>query len=331
MNDLLSNLLRNADPGSVKRGDPLSERGLRELAAYEARDENLARASRRSSTPSARRPRWRPVSLAAGSAFLILLIVSVFAVTSVLRPAPAIAVTPPLLELTSFSQAGPEVLKEMERLRRTGQPPKNTIRAQSWALNTSIGEDGAIESSVTEPQWSETTFLPDGSVHYRLVTAEPFPGQDHDSLPKPGTVLVDEEFLPGDWDSPIEEAPPTAVRDVTTYLVGLSGERTLTTGQIIREISAIMSNIILSPEQEATLIGYLSTLGGIQVSGSTTDRLGRTGIMFSATDRDPGQIEDRLIISPSSGKILAAETLYIGSDRPDIASPAVIDYTAWER
>lgn len=331
MNDLLSSLLRAADPGSVKRGDPLSERGLRELAAYEEQEAILARSSRPTSTTTARRRAWWPMPLAAGGAFLVLLFVAVLAVTSVLRPAPAVAATPPLLELASVSQTAPELLKEMASMRRTGQPPSMTIRAQSWALNTSIADDGTIESSVVEPQWSETTFLPDGSVHYRLITAEPFPGQNDDTLPEPGTVLVDETFLPGDWDTPTDESPPTDVGDVAAYLTGLTGEDTLIAGQAIREISTIMSNILLTPEQEAALIGYLSTLGGIQVSGSTTDRLGRTGIVFTATDRDPGQFEDRLIIAPTSGQILAAETLYIGSDRTDIPSPAVIDYTAWER
>ncbi|MFV0434073.1 MAG: hypothetical protein ACK5LO_08850 [Leucobacter sp.] len=330
MNDLLSNLLRNADPGSVKRGDPLSEHGRRELAKYEAQEAALTHSSRRRSTFSVRRL-WRPLPLATSGALLVLLIVSLFAVTSVLRPAPAIALTPPLLELASVPRVTPELLKEMENMRRNGSPPGSTIRAQSWALNTSIGEDGAIESSVTEPQWSETTFLADGSVHYRLVTAAPFPGQNEDGLPEPGMVLVDEVFLPGDWDNPVEEEPPTEVKDVAKFLMGLTGEHTLTTGQTIREISAIMSNTILSPEQEAALIGHLSKLDGIKVSGSTTDRLGRAGIVFSSTDRDPGQVEDRLILSPHSGQILAAETLYIGSDRTDITSPAVIDYTAWER
>lgn len=330
MNNPLSNLLRNADPGSVKRGDPLSERGQRELAKYEAQEGALARSTRPRSASSVRRLR-RPLPLVTSGAFLVLLIGSVFAVTSVLRPAPVIALTPPLLELASVSQASTELLKEMESMRRTGPPPGSTIRAQSWALNTSIGEDGEIESSVTEPQWSETTFLPDGSVHYRLVTAQPFPGQNGDGLPEPGTVLVDEVFLPGDWDTALEEVPPTDVKDVAAFLVGLTGEYTVTTGQTIREISALMSNSILSPDQEAALIGYLSKLGRIKVSGSTTDRLGRVGIVFSATDRDPGQVEDRLIISLNTGQILAAETLYIGSDRTDITSPAVIDYTAWER
>ena len=102
-------------------------------------------------------------------------------------------------------------------------------------------------------------------------------------------------------------------------------------GQTLQEISTIVSNYLLTPEQEAALIGYSSGVSNIQVSGSTTDRLGRTGIVFSATDRAPGEYEDRLIISPRTGQILGAETLYTGTSRTDLHAPAVVDYTAWER
>lgn len=53
--------------------------------------------------------------------------------------------------------------------------------------------------------------------------------------------------------------------------------------------------------------------------------------LSSVQDAEEVAFEDRLFISPSTGEILAAETLYIGSDRTDIESPSVIDYTLWER
>lgn len=331
MNDLLSTLLRSADPGTVKRGDPLSERGLRELAEYAAKEAALEHPHRRGTHKVVKWRAWRPASLAAGGAFVVILLVAVFALTSILRPAPAVAATPPLLELTSVSATAQELLKEMETMRRTGEKPGNTIRAQTWALNTTFNEDGTTEATVVEPQWSETTFQIDGTVQYRLVAAEPFPGQDDDSLPPPGTILVDETFPPGDWDAPIEESPPTRVDEVGAYLAAFTGDEELSTGQTLREISTIMSSYLLTPEQESALIGYLSGLGNIQVSGSTTDRLGRTGIVLSATDRAPGEYEDRLLLSPRTGQILAAETLYTGISRTDIQAPAVVDYTAWER
>ncbi|MFD5225407.1 hypothetical protein ACFWHT_07270 [Microbacterium sp. NPDC058342] len=331
MNDLLSKLLRAADPGTVKRGDPLSERGLRELAEYEAKETAFERSRRRDVHTPAEWRTWRPAALATGGAFFVMLFVVVFALASILRPAPAIAATPPLLEVTPVSAAASELLKEMETMRRTGQESGNTIRAQTWALNTTFAEDGTTEFTVVEPQWSETTFQADGSVQYRLVAAEPFPGQDDDTLPAPGTVLVDETFPPGDWDAPVEDGPPTRADEVGAYLSAFAGDEALSAGQTLREISTIVSNYLLTPEQEAALIGYLSGVSNIQVSGSTTDRLGRTGIMFSATDRAPGEYEDRLIISPRTGQILAAETLYSGTTRTDLQAPAVVDYTAWER
>ncbi|MFT4156510.1 MAG: hypothetical protein QM630_01055 [Microbacterium sp.] len=331
MNDLLGSLLRSADPGTVKRGDPLSERGLRELGEYEAKEAAVERSHRHGAHKVAKWRAWRPASLATGGAFVVILLIAVLALTTTLRPAPAVAATPPLLELTPVSATAPELLKEMETMRRTGEEPGNTIRAQTWALNTTFAEDGTTESSAVEPQWSETTFHIDGSVRYRLVAAEPFPGQADDTLPAPGTVLVDETFPSGDWDAPVADGPPTRVDEVGAYLAVFAGDEKLSAGQTLREISTIMSNYLLTPEQEAALIGYLSGVSNIQVSGSTTDRLGRTGIVFSATDRAAGQYEDRLIVSPHTGQILAAETVYIGTSRTDIAAPAVVDYTAWER
>lgn len=331
MDDLLSKLLRAADPGTVKRGDPLSERGLRELAEYEAKEAAIERARRRDQHKPPRFRAWRPVQIATGGAFFVMLFVAVVALASILRPAPAVAATPPLLGLMPVSAAAPELLKEMETLRGASDESVNTIRAQTWALNTTFAEDGTTESTVVEPQWTEITFQTDGSVGYRVIAAEPFPGQDDDTLPVPGTVLVDETFPPGDWDTPTEEDPPAQAGEVGAYLAAFAGDENLSAGQTLREISTIVSNYLLTPEQEAALIGYLSGVSNIQVSGSTTDRLGRTGIVFSATDRAPGEYEDRLIISPRTGQILAAETLYIGTSRTDLQAPAVVDYTAWER
>lgn len=331
MNDRLSKLLRAADPGTVKRDGPLSERGLRELEEYEAKEAAFERAYRRDQRRPAKHRTWRVVPLATVGAFAVMLLVAVFTLASILRPAPAVAVTPPLLDLTRVSAAAPELLREIEAMRRTGQEPGNTIRAQTWALNTTFAEDGTTEFTVVEPQWSETTFQIDGSVRYRLVAAEPFPGQKDDGLPAPGTVLADESFQPGDWDAPLEDGPPTRADEVGTYLAAFAGDEELSTGQTLREISTILSNYLLTSEQEAALIGYLSGVSNMQVSGSTTDRLGRTGIVFSATDRAPGEYEDRLIVSLRTGQILATETLYVGTSRTGIQAPAVVDYTAWER
>ncbi|RLP79346.1 hypothetical protein D9V34_16275 [Mycetocola lacteus] len=351
MNDLLSDVLRAADPGTVHRDSPLSERALGELAAYEAAEaaattatghhqhrvrpaarhplsaEAPRRGAPRHPDSGRRRPRRR-LSLAAG-AVATFAAVAVF-VIALINPGPAMATTPPLLELTPVSTSAPTLLTEMAQMQRTQPAAGSTIRAQMWALNTSIAEDGSIESSVTEPQQSETVFAADGSVRLRLTAASPFPGQEAAGLPRPGTVLADENFPSGQWEFPAESGPPASIGEVGAYLATLTEDPNLSAGQTLREIAGILSNYPLTRNQEAALLGYLATLDNIAVAGATTDRLGRSGIVFQARDRSP-EFEDRLIVSPKSGQILAAETLYVGSSRTDIASPSVVDYVAWER
>lgn len=326
MSDILSRLLRAADPGTVHRGDALSERGLRELAHYEAAEAELEHARE----PRTRVWAWRPLQLVTGSASLAMFAIAVI-VLAIVHPSPATALTPRLLELTPVTATAEELLREMEAMRRSAGAASNVIRAQTWALSTAIAEDGTIESSTVEPHWSETTFDVDGTVRYRLVAAEPFAGQDTERLAEPGTVLADETFPPGTWAFPSTDGPPTDASEVGAYLTQFTGLDTLTSGDVMREIAGILSNFPLTAEQEAALIGYLITLDGITVAGQTTDRLGRTGVVFTADDRAPGEFEDLLIISPETGQILASETIYIGADRPEVRAPFVIDYTAWER
>ena len=96
-------------------------------------------------------------------------------------------------------------------------------------------------------------------------------------------------------------------------------------------ISSLMSSVILTRAQESAILVHLSTMEGLSVAGGVTDRLGRAGIAFLATDRAPGRVEDVIIVSPGTGEIIAMETLYIGDDRPEIDPPSVISYKAWER
>ncbi|MFT3942864.1 MAG: hypothetical protein QM705_03460 [Ancrocorticia sp.] len=329
MDDFLDEMIRDADPGTVHRGTPLSERGLRELAEYQAKEAALSRSFNRCTPIRPTRAHRRRVFAGAG-AFLMMLAVAVLSLTTSLYPTTAIASTPPLLVLTPLDAEASATLKNMADIRRAGPGRGNTIRTQTWALNTSIGEDGTIEYSAIEPEWSETTFNADGSIHYLLIAAEPFPGQESKNLTKPGTILVNDTFSPEGWEPPFPEGPPADMEEVGDYLTRFTETENLTVGQTIQEISTILSKYLLDTEQEAGLIEYLSTLEGIDTVGSTHDRLGREGIVFRATDRLPNQLEDYLIVSPTTGQILAVETVYIAADRTDIETPSVISYTAWQ-
>lgn len=336
MIDRFSELIRAAKPGRVRRDTPLSERGRRELAEYEALETGQRARHARRRVPGRRGNRWRrPVPVLAGSSLVLIMVAVAVVLVSVLRAGPVVASTPPLLEATQISASSTEVLTQMAATRT--QRPDDTgtgtgvIRAQTWALNTTIGDDGSISTSRVEPQWNETAFAPDGTVTVRLTAADPFPGQDATGLAEPGTLLAEETFPPGTYDTGLPGPPPTDPAHVEDYLLELTGEEQLTTGQTFVEVAGLLSSIRLTAAQETALITYLATRDGITVTGEVTDRLGRSGVALTAADRLPGEVEDVLIVSPQTGKIIAAETRYIGTDRTDIPSPAVIDYTAWER
>lgn len=330
MNDLLEELICAADPGTVRRGDPLSERGLRELAKYQAKEAALNQSEiARARTNSPLRTHRR-LEFASMGAVLALIIVATFSLTSVLHPATAIATTPPLLDLTPVNAKASDLLKTMENTCQAGPDRGNTIRTQTWALVTYVGDGGMIESSEVEPRWSETTFNQDGSVHYLLMAADPFPGQNGEDLPEPDTILNEETFSSAEWGYPFHEEPPSNAAEVGDYLARFAGTDSLTVGQLFREITSILSEYAINSDQEAALIGYLATLEGIDVAGSTKDRLGREGIVFRPLGEALEPIEDYLVISPATGRILASETIYIGTERTDIESPSVLDYTIWQ-
>ncbi|GAA3665327.1 hypothetical protein [Microbacterium marinilacus] len=212
---------------------------------------------------------------------------------------------------------------------------QRVVRFRQWALSTYIGEDGEIASSRIEPEWRETVFRDDGGIRSRALVAEPFDGDGSEGAAEPGTVIFDETLEPGASairDFFVYPDPPTDPAEVGGYLAGTMGaESEPTLGQYFAETGGLLANRVISAEQEAALLAFLSEQPGLRVDGSTTDRLGRQGVVLRATDWRPGQYENILIVSPSDGAFLAAETIYIGHDRDDIASPSVVEYTAWER
>lgn len=329
MNDLLSQVIRESAPGTTKRNDPLSARGLAELAWYEALEERDRREARSEQAPGVPRKLRQAPQLVAVCSMILLLISVTFALSSVAPTGTAYAATPPLLVVTPVNSRAPELLQEMEKVVRENPYTRRIIRSQTWTLSVTIGDDGEAHSAIVEPRWSETRFAVDGTVRYRLIAAYPFPGQKNADLPKPGTILSDEVFAPGTWDVDPDGGPPRDPDQVGSYLAARTENTHLSSFEILRELSTVLSLYPVDSEQEAALIHYLQTLQDIEVLGTTADRLGREAIVFGARDSTGSELEDRLFISPETGKFLASETIYYGQDYPGITSPTVIDYTAW--
>ena len=252
-------------------------------------------------------------------------------VPGIMRGSDAVATSPPVLTFDPIVSTASDLLNDMAGKTGAETVASNVIRAQIWELDMKITEDGEKGSTFLGPRWSETVFEESGDVTVVFSSGEPFVGQIHLDLPAPGTIIMEEAYPAGSYQISMPEGPPSDVTLMGPYMALISGQDSLSAGEMIVEVSDLMSSTPLTGSQESAILNHLSTLEGISVAGRVTDRLGREGIGFVARDRIPGEVEDVLIVSPESGAIIGAETLYVGDDRTDIASPSVIDYTAWER
>lgn len=314
--DWIGDLIRAANPDAKRRDDPLSERAEAELAQLLQRYRQGLR-------------RRVGIVLAA----LLVLAALGSAIDVWLPSSPASAKTPDPLHFAPTSLTVTEVVDSAVK-KLTAQPDRadtavGKIVTHSWALSTNIGAHDRITSSATIPSLHTLTFRDDGSAGLRIVAAAPFPGETTKGLPKKGTLLGSEEFKPGKYDGPYLGDVPTEPRQVSAWLATSYGTPNSTTGEYIQAITGLMESRLVTNSQESAVLRFIATLPHLSVAGRVTDRLGRPGIAIKTTDRRPGKYVDYLIISTTTGRITAAETIYTGHHRTDIASPSVISYAAW--
>lgn len=276
------------------------------------------------------KPRQRALSL---SLVAGLVVIAVALSIGTLRPHTAYAATPPMLASTPITGSASDILTTLADLRMQDTAPTTSTDTRSWALSVEVDADGVVVPHPDiEPYRYEMTFHDDGSTDLRITAGQPFPGQDAERLPPPGTLIAQEHEEPGTSFADLLPSPfPTDPTEVGAWLANFAGDPQLTAGQTFNEIQSILIFCPITPAQEAAILRHLAQLGTIQVLGDVTDRLHRQGIAFIAKDRDPGQYEDILIISPETGSIIAGEIIYVGNTRTDIPAPTVIDYNAWTR
>lgn len=332
MTDDIEDIIRDAKPGTSHRTDPVGETALRLLESIRAERLQHVRSGRQESAHRRRRFVGRTrISLVTSTVAALLMIVA-FTLTMLQPTAPAQAATPDLLRTTAVSKNAREVAEELSQVRaQATDTATRTIRLNEWSLHSYVNDKGEIESSDIEPQWRELTFHPDGTIRFRLVAGEPFAGQDTTSLPEPGTVLEDttyDDTNPFEQRDTYQSEPPTDPALMGDYLARTLGVENPTTAEYFNAITGVLSNRPVTAEQEATMLKFIATLADIRVDGSTTDRLDRPGVVLRTQNGEYAQL---LVVSPKTGKFLAAETVYVGSSRNDISSPAVTSYIAWER
>lgn len=337
--------IRQARPLSGNRYQPLTPRAERELATLLADDASEPAASadqelsltsdcRSGRTEKRRRPVLLTLSLAA---VMILGLVVVMQIVPGQSPS-AHAATPPLLEINPLDDEANEtfaVLSETAANRDPDSDPSGStfIALESWNLSVTIGEDGQTEVQEVLPERHEVLFREDGSADVLIIAGEPFTDdfQPEDEVAE-GEVLVHETTAPGEYARAYTDPVPTDSDQILDYLMAPypEEEEPFDAGRVFSETTGLYNEQQLNGEQEAALLEYLATMPGVEVTGETTDRLGRAGIVFTASSAEDPDHQHSLIVSPE-GHILASETLYVGDSRPYLEAPAVVEYFAWER
>lgn len=326
--DELERRLRAARPISGHRDLPLTDRAKRELA-----DLMLAEPARAPRRTGVRPHRWNLIVYAAAAAAAVLTVVPVVAT---LTMQPAHAATPPMLTTTTVSNNARDLLEEMgdvvadDLSQQMTDPTQITV--QTWVLHTD--DDGDPLSSVVVPENFAITQTSDGTRTVTVTAGAPIDREGRpasgNTVPAEGAPLWEEAWEPGEYLPLYPNSLPTEPAQIAAFFAEVVGEEP-SAAQLIPELNSLLLEQTLSPAQESALLRYASTLPDIELVGSTTDRLGRDGMVFTATNPDQPDYAQRLIVSPTTGHILATETIYIGTTRTDIASSSVVSYFAWNR
>ncbi|MFT4051189.1 MAG: CU044_5270 family protein [Microbacterium sp.] len=331
----LAEIMSRVDPARSRKSQTPTDAQLETLRAImSASPSGSADADageRRDMPQIGRSPRrTRPIYLSVAAAMAAIVAI---AVTLLMTPAPVYAATPPLLSASAIKSSAQEVMMAAaSKLTDTAGPSEEQIiRVQMWSL---VVTDGGSVPSVVVPEDVTVTRAADGSGTLVSKTGQAYDAKgrpiDDDRAPSPGTVLRDETYGSDDGQFIFLEAPPTSASEVDEYLRTYAGlDDASSAGTYLDAVSQLLMEWDPTPEQERALLGALAELPGLTVAGETTDRLGRDGVVIEAPA--DGDYQNLLVVSTTTGHILSFETLYVGHDRTDVPSPAVIAYYAWER
>ncbi|MEA5053613.1 MAG: hypothetical protein VB093_09250, partial [Propionicimonas sp.] len=194
-------------------------------------------------------------------------------------------------------------------------------------------EAGGVVASRVDPVRRVSTLLPGGLVRITDYAGQPYDIRgvpvDDPALPAPGSGLgsmdmtTDEFFFPA--------APPSDPIEFGSYLAdAFESGHTAPATDAMERIAVLQAERILTPPQNAALVEYLTTLPDLALLGESTDRLGRPVIVFAAPINPKTSTQAVLMFGAETGRVAASETIYRGTERTDISSPAVLEYMAWE-
>ena len=326
--DHIEALVRGARPSSGHRNLPLTDRAEQELSEFlgSAPPQSAGR------RPNPRRSRRASVlSRATLLSLLTALFAAVVFVTGVANPRAVHATAPAPLTFAPIDTPASELLNELAALTRSRPMPEypQVVNVESWAeVATQITT--ADGRTVLQPQLTTVVRASDGSRTLSIVAAAPRTPDGRLATsdmggPTPGDLLFFDFREPGDEEAFVGEVP-TDLDAVSAFLRQRIDNTHPTGADYLTAVSWLLSVRAIGGPQEAALWQFLATLDDVEVVGVGTDRLDRPGVAFRAAGGLGNTHYVYLIISPTTGRRLAVETVI---SEPELDSARVTHYQHW--
>lgn len=272
--------------------------------------------------------RWGWTVPVAAAAVVVALTIGPIAAT------PSYAATPPPLATRPLDDTIDDVISESLDILRaaTATTPSRDAEVVRWSLR----EDGA-DDPVIVPEWQEWVWNADGTGYLSARAGAPYSVTDDGKIVEPVGDSPDE----GD---PIERAtssqrdfgffpdePPVDAREMRDYLtVHAHLPDDADALALWGAISLLRDEWTITADQQAAALEILAAAGGLSLLGTVEDRFGRDGIALSVTSTSRHQFGATIVLEEASRQIIAADIIYKGgSDRLDLDTGSVIEYSAW--
>ncbi|MBN9187231.1 hypothetical protein [Microbacterium sp.] len=264
-------------------------------------------------------------------------VVALFVITNMTAAPRASALTPPPLTFTATGQTPKDVLTMAEHTLTRSPSPTSAVRysqSTGWYAQLAANENNEITSATIAPQITTLEWAADLSGHLRVIAGTPYWADGATNAipartaPTPGTVILDTTFTAGGVTAPTTNPPGESVEEMRTWLTEFGLPSGADAADLIGTINQVLSYWTLTNEQHALLLQILLDRDDITVLGMGKDRAGRpvTGIAADS-HRSPGSRE-LLLISASTGRIIANETMRT-TKAGALPAGSVTSYTLW--
>lgn len=354
--DVPDALLADSDAEQLLSAILASPAGATSLAQPHLAPPHLAPVSgpptrRRGDRRSERPARRRSLLSVAAAAVLVLALVG----TQSTRPAPATAATLPSLQYTlaptddAAAPAGTDLpaasgtLLELAATARSATTPAQVGRVQHVVTQEWVAEttDAATDqSTAVYPTVTERWVSPDGStqVSQRRAPAVTYDGSlDPGAKASAGGPESTDTFLPGHNDPAASRQLSRDPEVLTDQLLAASTAQCDLDGWagycLAEQVQEAFLWTVVPDDLAGAFWEALSEQPSVELLGTTTDRVGRTGTAVAVdvpVDGRPDGEEAKLVlvISPDDGQLLATEQLTLRSALLGVDEPTVTAFRA---